>query len=110
MNVKIPDYIAKYDSLQNTPFYDWQDYLFKNSITQDYNIGIRGGTKTTKYSMSAAYTDQSGLVENSGFDRFTIRSRVDQNIGKRAKTGVNINKDGKLTFEDFSGWCAFRWL
>ena len=86
-----PDYIAKYDSLQNTPFYDWQDYLFKNSITQDYNIGIRGGTKTTKYSMSAAYTDQSGLVENSGFDRFTIRSRVDQNIGKRAKTGVNIN-------------------
>ena len=41
--------------------------------------------------MSAAYTDQSGLVENSGFDRFTIRSRVDQNIGKRAKTGVNIN-------------------
>ena len=31
------------------------------------------------------------MVENSGFDRFTIRSRVDQNIGKRAKTGVNIN-------------------
>lgn len=84
-------YIQKYDSLQSTPFYDWQDYLFKSSITQEYNIGVRGGGKTTRYSMSAAYTDQSGLVDNSGFDRFTLRSRIDQNIGTKAKMGVNIN-------------------
>ena len=84
------DYVAKYDSLSNAPFHNWQDELYKNSITQEYNIGVRGGTKTTKYALSAAYTDQQGLVDNSGFDRFTLRARVDQNIGKSAKVGVNM--------------------
>jgi len=86
-----PDYIAKYDSLMTTPFHNWQDELFKSAITQEYNIGVRGGSKTTKYSMSAAYTDQQGIVTNSGFDRFTIRTRVDQSIGKSGKVGVNLS-------------------
>lgn len=84
-------YIEKYDSLMNTPSQNWQDALFKTAITQDYNVGVRGGTENTKYALSAAYTDQQGTVDNSGFNRFTIRSRIDQNIGKRMKVGVNLS-------------------
>ena len=84
-------YIEKYDSLLNTPSRNWQDAMFKTAIVQNYDIGVRGGTKDTKYALSAAYTDQQGTVDNSGFSRITFRSRLDQKIGKKMKIGINLS-------------------
>lgn len=84
-------YIEKYDSLLSTPAINWQDAMFKTAIVQNYDIGVRGGTKDTKYALSAAYTDQQGTVDNSGFNRMTFRSRVDQNIGEKMKIGINLS-------------------
>lgn len=85
------NYAENYNEYIKGEFYDWQDELFKHSISQDYSVSVRGGTKDTKYAMSVAYTDQSGLVDRSGFNRITFRSKVDQNIGKRAKVGINMS-------------------
>lgn len=84
-------YVENYDEYSQGNFYDWQDYLLKRSVSQDYSIGVRGGSKDTKYAISVAYTDQSGLVNKSGFNRFTFRSKIDQNIGSKVKVGINMS-------------------
>lgn len=57
------------------PFYnnssDWQGYLFKTSITQDYNTSIRGAGDYGQYSISLGYMDNKGILFNTGFKRYS---------------------------------------
>jgi len=84
------DFVNNQDQILSSPMYNWQDKILKPAWRQDYSLGVTGGTKQTTYSMSAGYTNQDGVVDKSNYERFTIRARLDQNIGKRAKAGVNM--------------------
>lgn len=42
---------------------DWWDLMTRNAATQDYSIGIRGGSKESSYSASIYYKDQKGIVK-----------------------------------------------
>ncbi len=90
---KTEQYITKGDSLRNlAPHYNWQDYLFKRAVKQEYSVGVNGGNNQgTAYSISVNYVDQNGLVKNSDYTRYGARARVDQKIGSKARAGVNLN-------------------
>lgn len=85
------EYIDNYNKYSQEKGHNWQDELFKTGYKQEYSIGIDGGSKQTKYSFGAGYTDQHGLVKNSDYTRITARGRIDQNIGKWIKAGVNLS-------------------
>lgn len=70
---------------------DWQKEMFGNTaITQYYNLGITGGTKTSKYSLGITHTDDEGIMVGSGFDRTNVNFRVNNDINDRASFEVNI--------------------
>lgn len=70
---------------------DWQSALFKNGFKQDYNLSIRGGTKTINYSLSGSYTDQKGIIINNDFARYTLRGSVDLKPYKWLSVGGTFN-------------------
>lgn len=56
---------------------DWQDALFRTATKQEYNLSVRGGSKSVNYNISGGYFTQDGIVINNDFNRFTMRSSVD---------------------------------
>ncbi|MGZ3873257.1 MAG: SusC/RagA family TonB-linked outer membrane protein [Mucilaginibacter sp.] len=69
---------------------DWLALVTRNGMTQQHNISVTGGTKTTKYLISGNYYDQDGIVKNSGLKRYSFRTNVDQDLSKYFKLGLNL--------------------
>ena len=53
---------------------DWQDAVTRDAIQQTHELSINGGTQKNRYAFSANYTDQDGIILNSGFQRYNEHS------------------------------------
>ncbi|MBX2923901.1 MAG: SusC/RagA family TonB-linked outer membrane protein [Chitinophagaceae bacterium] len=78
---------AMYTDVTN-PFYnnssDWQGYMYRTSLTQDYNGSIRGAGDFGQYSISMGYMDSKGILFNTGFKRYSIMANTSFNALKNA--------------------------
>jgi ferric enterobactin receptor len=70
---------------EGTQFYDNIDAFFKTGFTQKHNVNVEGGSETSTYRLSANYTDQSGIIPNSAFERLSLR------LGGTAKLSPKFN-------------------
>lgn len=71
---------------------DWQDLIFRqNATTQNHNIGLSGGSETTRYFASLNYQDQQGVIINSRFQRYGARLNLNTQATKRLNFGANLN-------------------
>ncbi|MEO1714246.1 MAG: SusC/RagA family TonB-linked outer membrane protein, partial [Bacteroidota bacterium] len=50
--------------LENT---DWQDEIYRNGNTQNYQLSVSGGSDNVNYYVSGTYFNQQGIVVNSDF-------------------------------------------
>ncbi len=66
---------------------DWQDAIYRNAITQDYNLSLRGGNAKTKFLFSANYFDQEGIVINSRFRKGSARMNLDHVVNSKLSFG-----------------------
>lgn len=70
---------------------DWQNKLLRTAPMQIHNMGVRGGSTNTKYSVSGSLYNQDGVVINSNYDRYTGKISIDQIISKKIKTGFTLS-------------------
>ncbi|WNJ20068.1 TonB-dependent receptor [Pontibacter sp. G13] len=70
---------------------DWRDRVIKNATVQNYKLSMSGGNGRTNYSTSFSYVDQSGIVDKSRFQRLYGNMKLNQQINKKFKSGLNIN-------------------
>lgn len=70
------------DSYRDMKGTDWQEAIFRKGAYQQHNISVTGGTKQSKYMISAAILDQEGMIINSGFKRYQGRLSLDQSFSK----------------------------
>lgn len=54
---------------------NWQDEVYRTAPVTKANLSISGGTKTATYNVSAGYINQQGILINSGYDAFNIRTK-----------------------------------
>jgi TonB-linked SusC/RagA family outer membrane protein len=73
-----PSYNAD-GSLVNT---NWYDYIYRTAYSQNHNISVSGGNKTTNYYLSANYSNQQGFVVDNEFKRKSLRFNVDHEVTK----------------------------
>lgn len=50
---------------------DWQDQIFRTSVSTDHHVSVTGGFKNVPYRISLGYTNDSGIVKTSNFQRLT---------------------------------------
>ncbi|RYC69971.1 SusC/RagA family TonB-linked outer membrane protein [Spirosoma sordidisoli] len=77
-------------SLQ-VPDTDWQQAIFRPAPIQNYQLSISGGTERSHYLISGNYFDQQGIILNSGYKRYALRTSVDTEIARKVKIGTNLN-------------------
>ena len=90
------------ENYQNGKTTDWLDLVSRNGLTQDYQLSVSGGSEKMNYYISGSYTDQKGVIVGDDYKRFTLRMKVDTDITKWLKIGV----DGTYNLTDYSGVAA----
>jgi TonB-linked SusC/RagA family outer membrane protein len=70
---------------------DWQDELFEVAPMVLAQLSVSGGTDKTRYYLSGDVVDQDGVLLNTGFKKFSLRTNVDTEISKRVKMGFKVN-------------------
>ncbi|MDR1414771.1 MAG: SusC/RagA family TonB-linked outer membrane protein, partial [Odoribacteraceae bacterium] len=83
---------------------DWWDLMTRNAVTQEYSLGIRGGSKEASYNVSFFYKDQQGIVKggnsvllggNMNFDA-SIRDILRFKLGLKASSRTTNDKDNLI--------------
>lgn len=69
---------------------DWYDEIFGSSFRQEYNASVSGKSDKINYYASAGYLNDTGLIQNSAFKRYTGRGKVDYQAKKWLKIGTNL--------------------
>lgn len=69
---------------------NWEDIAYRNAIRQEYNISATGGTERASYYTSVGYLNEDGIIEYSGYKRFTARIKADYQAKKWLKLGANV--------------------
>jgi TonB-linked SusC/RagA family outer membrane protein len=72
---------------------DWQRAVVQTGVTHNLNLSLIGASKdgTTNYGFSSGLTDQKGILLNTGFKRYSIRSNVESKLFNVLKIGANMN-------------------
>ena len=72
---------------------NWQDAAYRTGLTQNYSLGIRGGSDKVQSAASIGYYDQKGIVLGSYFKRYTLSLNLDYTPTKwlRASTSAKYS-------------------
>lgn len=70
---------------------DFQDALTQVGTKNVYNLSISKGGEKSRFFVSGSYTDEVGILVNTGMKRYTLRANSDWQITKRIKVGETIS-------------------
>ncbi|MBK6976923.1 MAG: TonB-dependent receptor [Cytophagaceae bacterium] len=68
---------------------DWQNQIFQTAPSQDYSLSLNGFSKDGGYSVSGNYLNQDGVIVNSNYKRYTVRSNVYRTFKNFLTVGTN---------------------
>jgi len=78
---------------------DWQREISRTAVTQDYNIGLSGGSDKLTYYGSLSVQNQEGILKNSQFNRYTGRFNASQKFLEDRLT-LDVNLTASQTFNE----------
>ena len=119
---RIPDYILPAGTMAGDPavnpdLYDypsylimpankegtnWFDEIFRNALMHEYDMAVSGGAENLNYAFSGSYLREEGLLNHTGFERYTFRANTDAGITDFIKAGQSLqvsynNQHGTLS-------------
>ena len=88
---------------------NWDDYIYREAFTQNYNMSVQGGDEVADYNLSLGYTNAESTLNYNNFTRMNLRFNTDikliGDLSTRFDVAYNYNTrnlrdDGII--EDFS--------
>ncbi|AMR28806.1 hypothetical protein A0257_18030 [Hymenobacter psoromatis] len=76
---------------QFTQTTDWWKEISQPGLTQNYAVGLSGGSDKVTYSTGVSYYKERGLVRGSDFDRFVLRLKTQYQAAKHLRVGQDLN-------------------
>lgn len=80
---------ARIQELERTGGTDWQDVIYRTAPVVNHQLSLSGGTENLKYMISGGYLDQQGILINSAYKRFSLRTNLSADINKYLSFGLN---------------------
>lgn len=68
---------------------DWQDLIYKQGFITSHQLSLSGGSEGTQYGLSGGYFNETGIIPNQNFERYTLRATIDHQFNRRIKFGLN---------------------
>lgn len=79
----------QYGNVDEVAGTDWQDQIYQLGWSQEYNASVSGGTDKGYYAFSGSYSDQMGIIKNTGFQRYTLSLNTAWHITKWLEIGTS---------------------
>lgn len=71
---------------------DWEEEMYgETPLLSNTQLSISGGGQNTQFYVSGGLTSEDGIIKNTGFDRYSVRTNVDQRIGQKVRLALNTN-------------------
>ena len=70
---------------------NWRKESLSSNLRQEYNVNISGGNDRANYYASLGYLDDQGIIDHSGFTRYSMRLRGEYDVTKWLKIGGNMS-------------------
>jgi len=81
----------------NPKNFDWQDAILQGSgFTQNHFASLNANTGIVRVTPSLSYAEQKGVIDNTGFKRYTFRNNMDITPSEK----FNIRLDLSVTNKD----------
>jgi len=81
------------ESTAGNPLYpntDWYDEMLNTSVLTEHNLTVRGGSSRNNFSLSLGYLDNKGIIDNSGYKKYSFRLNVDSKVTNWLDMGGNV--------------------
>ena len=104
------------DNIMNTPMLadslnaffnnstNWQALYYQNTFNQNHNLSLDGGNEILSYKSNIGYYGETGVIKNTGFNRYSANLRMDYRPSKRFDfTGQVFAQLGKQNKGDGTG-------
>ena len=67
------------------------DAITRTAFTQNYNVAIGGGNDNGRYRLSAGFLDQEGVVEKTGFKKYSVNLTSSYKFLENKKLSIDFN-------------------
>lgn len=84
-------YRDEYGNYSQVGVANWQDLIYQTGLTQDYNLSVSGGDQNGYYMFSGSFSNQEGIIKNTGYQRYTLRANIARHVTKWLELGTNTS-------------------
>ena len=70
---------------------DWQSYFFRTTVNSSHSVNISGGDPTFNYKIAPSFYLENGIVENTGFTRYSLPMNMQYRPDDRFRMFVNLS-------------------
>lgn len=79
---------------------NWQKEIFRNAFSHDHNISASGAINEVAYRVSYGYTNQQGILKNTGLSRNSLNFNITPSLLGGA-LNINAGFKGSFTKQNF---------
>lgn len=80
------EYIDRINNYTN-----WEDVMMDGGMIQSHAISARGGTKNTKFNMSASFLNDEGVLLTDNYEKLNFRLNLKTKVNDRITFGTTLN-------------------
>jgi TonB-dependent starch-binding outer membrane protein SusC len=80
-----------YDSFDETPETNWNDYIFKDAVSSNINVATQGGNENSQYYLGVTYDNQEGILIANDYKRYSGRVNLNQKVNNHLDVGAKFN-------------------
>ncbi|MEX2512767.1 MAG: SusC/RagA family TonB-linked outer membrane protein, partial [Cyclobacteriaceae bacterium] len=81
----------------NGPDTDWYDELLQTGKQNSYNVSLLASKDNFSSATTLGFFDEQGVVINTGFQRFSLRSNNEYKINENIRIGLNLAPTQQLS-------------
>jgi len=80
-----------------------KEFFGNHGVISNTTLSISGGDEKTRFFVSGAINDEEGIIDNTGFNRKSIRANLDHNISQKVRVSSNSNYISTSNQRGFTG-------
>ncbi|MFS4457405.1 SusC/RagA family TonB-linked outer membrane protein [Maribacter sp. 2304DJ31-5] len=86
---------------------DWQDEIFRTAFSQNHLLNVSGANDNISYYVSGNVIDQEGIIQNTSYDRYSLRAnltaRINDKLSVTTNTYLSHEEDHPTNLNSFAG-------
>lgn len=76
----------------NGTYTDWERVVYGGTgAIRNTRLGVAGGNDRTKFYVNGSISDETGIIKNTGFQRYSLRANVDHKLTNWLDFSINSN-------------------